>query len=151
MDMEKWDRKEYFKHYFSNISCTYSLTTKLDITKIKNSNEEFCPKILHLIFQVVNRYDEFKTSLDNDGRVGIFTKINPSYTIFHKDSKTFSCVWTEYFEDYERFYKEYLSHKKSFWHIKKIGTKPNTPKNVYSVSVIPWESFDGLSLNLEKG
>ena len=41
IDRENWSRKEYFEHYFSNVPCTYSMTTKLDITKIIKS------KIIH--------------------------------------------------------------------------------------------------------
>lgn len=33
--MTTWSRKEYFEHYFTNVPCTYSMTVKLDITRIK--------------------------------------------------------------------------------------------------------------------
>lgn len=29
--------------------------------------------------------------------------------------------------------------------------KPGVPANTFPVSMIPWESFDGFNLNLEKG
>ena len=39
VDIENWRRKEYFKHYLENLPCTYSMTVKLDITKLKNSKK----------------------------------------------------------------------------------------------------------------
>ena len=31
----------------------------------------------------------------------------PSYTIFHKDDKSFSSIWTDYSGDFRTFYKNY--------------------------------------------
>ena len=41
VDIENWRRKEYFKHYLENLPCTYSMTVKLDITKLKNSKKSY--------------------------------------------------------------------------------------------------------------
>lgn len=151
IDKEKWVRREYFEHYFSSVPCTFSMTVKLDITKVKESNEKFYPKILHLLSQVVNNHDEFRTAINNQGQVGIYDQLNPSYTIFHKDSETFSNIWTQYSADYEEFYQSYLKDQNNYGHIKKMQAKPNPPKNVYTVSMIPWESFESFNLNLQKG
>lgn len=35
IDRNNWQRKEYFEHYLKKVPCTYSITTKLDITAIK--------------------------------------------------------------------------------------------------------------------
>lgn len=35
IDINNWTRKEYFDHYFGNTPCTYSMTVKLDISKLK--------------------------------------------------------------------------------------------------------------------
>ncbi len=32
-------------------------------------------------------------------------KINPNYTIFHQDDKTFSDCWSEYEEDFEKCFQ----------------------------------------------
>ena len=34
IDKENWARKNYFEHYFKDVPCTYSMTFKLDITQI---------------------------------------------------------------------------------------------------------------------
>ena len=34
INMESWERKEYFLHYYHDVRCTYSVTINLDITEI---------------------------------------------------------------------------------------------------------------------
>lgn len=65
IDIENWDRKEYFNHYMSNVPCTYSMTLKLDITKIKN--KKLYPTMIYYITKVVNNHNEFKTSFIYNG------------------------------------------------------------------------------------
>lgn len=36
INMENWNRKEYYLHYMQNIRCTYSLTAHIDITCLKH-------------------------------------------------------------------------------------------------------------------
>lgn len=151
INRETWDRKEYFDHYFSNIPCTYSMTTKLDITKLINSNRKLYPTMLYLISKVVNNKDEFRISLDMNGQVGIFDEMLPCYTVFHKDTKTFSNIWTEYSDDYDIFCKSYEKDIQIFGSVKGMIGKPDIPTNTFPVSMIPWTTFEGFNLNLQKG
>ena len=41
IDINNWTRKEYFDHYFDNTPCTYSMTVKLDISKLKKDGKKF--------------------------------------------------------------------------------------------------------------
>ncbi|MCB2291907.1 type A chloramphenicol O-acetyltransferase [Clostridium sp. CS001] len=151
IEKEKWQRKEIFEHYFSTVPCTYSMTVKLDITKIKEANQKLYPKMLYLLSKVINNHSEFRTALNNNGKLGVFDELSPCYTVFHKDTETFSNIWTEYFADYETFYGEYQKDIKEFGSMKRMEAKPNTPNNTFSVSMIPWETFEGFNLNLQKG
>lgn len=151
INKETWDRKEYFEHYFSGIPCTYSMTVKLDITRIKNSNQKLYPTMLYYITKVVNRHNEFRTSFDMNGQLGIFNEMLPCYTVFNKDTETFSNIWTEYSEDYKVFCKLYKKDIKEFGSVKGMMSKPNIPINIFSVSMIPWATFEGFNLNLQKG
>ena len=40
IDINNWTRKEYFDHYFDNTPCTYSMTVKLDISKLKKDGKK---------------------------------------------------------------------------------------------------------------
>lgn len=151
IDKETWSRKEYFQHYFSEIPCTYSMTTKLDITKLKNSNNKLYPTMLYLITKVVNNHKQFRTSFDMSRQLGIFDEMLPCYTVFNKETETFSNIWTEYCEDYDVFCKSYEKDIKMYSSVKKMIAKPDIPVNTFPVSMIPWTTFDGFNLNLQKG
>ena len=151
IDKETWSRKEYFQHYFSEIPCTYSMTTKLDITKLKNSNKKLYPAMLYLITKVVNNHKEFRTSFDMSGQLGIFDEMLPCYTVFNKETETFTNIWTEYCEDYDVFCKSYEKDIKMYSSVKKMIAKPDIPINTFPVSMIPWTTFEGFNLNLQKG
>ncbi len=50
------------------------MTVKLDITKIKNSNQKLYPTILYFITKVVNKHNEFRTSFNMNGQLGVLKK-----------------------------------------------------------------------------
>lgn len=151
INTNNWDRKEYFEHYFSNIYCTYSMTIKLDITKIKSKNIKLYPTMLYYITNIVNKHDEFKTAFNENGKLGIYDEIIPCYTIFHKDTKTFSNIWTRYTSNINDFYAEYENDLKQYGNKKELNAKPNTLSNIFNVSMIPWTTFESFNLNLQKG
>lgn len=150
IDIENWKRKNHYKHYLQNVPCTYSMTIKLDVTTIIEKKLKFYPTMLYYITKIVNRYEEFKTMLDSNGKVGYFDEIFPCYTIFHKESETFSNIWTEYTDDYEEFCKRYFKDIEKYGDNLDIDGKKNTPLNVFPISMIPWETFEGFNLNLQK-
>lgn len=151
IDIQNSERKEYFEHYFTNVPCTFSITTDIDITNLINQKLKLYPTMIYLLTSIVNRTVEFRMSIDDNGNVGYFDEMNPSYTIFHKDSSTFSSLWTHYDNDYKLFLDNYLVDIKSFGNTKKIFPKPNEPSNTFPISMIPWTQFTSFNLNLEKG
>lgn len=151
IDVNNWKRRVYFEHYFSNVPCTYSMTAKIEITKLINSGKRLYPSMLYCITSIVNKYEEFRTAFNNKGELGIYKTMNPSYTIFHKESQTFSNLWTEYNEDYYEFCKAYENDLMIFGDKEDFQAKPHTPENVFNVSMIPWVSFEGFNLNLKNG
>lgn len=144
-------RKEYFEHYFANIPCTYSMTVKLDITRIIETNKKLYPSMLYCIATIVNRHPEFRTAFNDKGELGIYSEMIPSYTVFHKDTETFSNLWTDYNPDFEVFFRSYEKDMLQFGNQKGMIGKPDVPPNVFTVSMIPWSSFEGFNLNLQKG
>lgn len=151
IDVENWKRKAHYRHYLDDIPCTYSMTTKLDVTKIVKEQKKIYPTMLYHITKIVNRYEEFRTVLDSEGKVGYFDEMLPCYTVFHKESETFSNIWTEYSEDYEVFCKNYRDDIEKYGKNLEMEGKLNTPINSFPVSMIPWKSFEGFNLNLQKG
>lgn len=89
IDINKWERKEYFEHYFSNNPCTYSMTVKLDITRIREKKIKLYPAMLYYITTVVNRHSEFRFAFDENNELGIYSEMIPCYTVFIKKMKRF--------------------------------------------------------------
>lgn len=151
IDKEHWERKEYFDHYFSSVPCTYSITVKLDITQIKKKNQKLYPTMLYYLTTVVNRHPEFRTAINKDGELGVYSEMIPCYTIFHKDTETFSNLWTGCVSNYEDFCVAYENDMLKYGEQKGMIGKLNVPENNFTISMIPWTTFDGFNLNLQKG
>lgn len=153
IDINNWSRKESYPHYFNDVPCTYSMTVNLDITTlvefIKAKDYKFFPVILYAISQIVNKHKEFRMDLDEDMNVGYYDYSNPCYTIFHSESETITNAWTEYNANFEIFLQNYnddiFKYKDDIKNSKKlVGT------NYFNVSCIPWTTFTGFNLNLQK-
>lgn len=151
IDREHWARKEYFDHYVSQIPCTYSAVFQLDITRIRQLGQKLYPTMLYHITGEVNRRDEFRTAFNGAGQLGIYDRMHPCYTVFHPESETFSNLWTEYDPDYETFCASYLRDVAEYGKNPGMEGKPGTPENTFPVSMLPWASFHGFNLNLQKG
>lgn len=146
IDINNWTRKEYFDHYFDNTPCTYSMTVKLDISKLKKDGKKLYPTLLYGVTTILNRHEEFRTALDKNGQVGVFSEMLPCYTIFHKETETFSSIWTEFTADYTEFLQNYQKDIDAYGERKGMFAKPNPPENTFPVSMIPWTSFEGFNL-----
>lgn len=151
IQLDGWARREHFEHYRSQVPCTYSMTTKLDITALVEAKVRLYPAMLYLLTRAVNRFPEFRMDFDSEGKLGVCGEMHPCYTIFHRDSETFTNLWTEHTEDYQVFCRAYERDLEQFSGNKSMMAKPGVPANTFPVSMIPWESFDGFNLNLEKG
>lgn len=149
IDTDNWQRKEYFEHYLKTVPCTYSITTKLDITNIKSRNLKLYPALLYCLTKAVNKHEQFRTALRADGRLVVYDFMHPFYTVFHKESKTFSNIWTEFCDDYNDFCRRYNGDILHYGDKKGFMTKLDMPENVFTVSMLPWITFDGFNLNIK--
>lgn len=154
INVSKWDRKEYFDLYFNQIGCSYSLTLNLDATallkKIKKVKFKLFPVMIYLISKIVNKRIEFRTSLDEKGRPGIYEYLSPCYTTLPKKSENFTNIWTEYNSSFSKFYEAYQKDLKMYEEVKSFLAKPDMPKNIFYISSFPWISFTGLNLTFYK-
>ena len=151
IDPASWKRKEYFEHFFSHVPCTYSITVNLDITQIRRRSQKLYPTMLYYLATVVNRHEEFRTALNENGELGVYSEMLPCYTVFHKDTETFSNLWTEYSQSLESFCAAYEQDLLTYGSRQGMNGKPNSPANSFPVSMLPWVSFEGFNLNLQKG
>ena len=63
VDMSAWPRREHFEHYMSAVPCTYSMTTKLDISNLRRRQMKLYPTMLYLLTRTVNAHEPFRMAL----------------------------------------------------------------------------------------
>ena len=147
IDFETWERKEHFKYYINLIKTNYNLTAELNISqlmkKIKEKKLRFFPTMLYCIIKAVNQNKEFRMDYDKEGNLGYWDYVVPSYTIFHDDDKAISDIWSEYDENFEKFYKNIVEDIEKYKDIKGVKTKLGRGDNFCPISCIPWLSFTG--------
>ncbi len=154
IDIENWNRKHSYHHYFESVPCTYSMTVNLDITNflntISSNDQKLFPVFLYSLSQMVNSHKEFRMDMDENKNVGFYDYTNPCYTVFHSETETITNVWTEHTTELAVFLKRYHDDMSRYKH-DYIQSKPLTGKNYFNVSYIPWTSFTGFTLNLQRG
>jgi len=152
IDIEKWDRKEYYIHYMNQLPCTYSITTNIDITNmlsaIKKAGKKIYPVQIYIIASIVNQYKEFRMNINPHGDLGYWDEVNPSYTIFNKSSETFSSIWTTYNRDFNLFYNSCIKDIDKYSESISLMPKPDEPINTFTISSLPWVNFTGFNINV---
>ncbi len=152
IDIEKWGRKPYFEHYLNQVICTFSITANIDITALLETLREkeikLYPAFIYMVTKTVNSQVEFRTCFNEEGNLGYWNRMTPSFTIFHNDDKTFSEMWTEFSNDFRIFYENYQDDMKQYGDVKGVWAKDNRPRNAFSISSIPWVNFTGFNLNV---
>ncbi|MDE5896241.1 MAG: type A chloramphenicol O-acetyltransferase [Clostridia bacterium] len=144
LDFDKWERCEYYKHYTKEVVCSYSMTVNIDISNLRN--HKLYPTMLWLLTKTVNKFPEFRTALTEKG-LGVYDNMLPAYTIFNKDKKNFSVIWSEYSEDYGEFLKNYNADVEKYKNSIEFFPKKNRPANTFDVSMIPWATFSSFNIN----
>lgn len=151
IDREDWNREQYFEQYLK-WKCTFSMTVNVDITmlleEVYQKGIKFYPVFIYLISRIVNNHKKFRTCFNDEGVLGYWEEMIPSYTIFHKDDKSFSSIWTDYSSYFRTFYKNYEDDMRCYASVHGLFTKENIPPNVFPISSIPWTSFTGFNLNI---
>lgn len=152
IDMKNWPRAQQFM-YFSRMAPTgYALTVKVDITglrgALKRRGLRFFPVWLWMVTKCLNEQPEFKTAYQADV-LGYFDTLTPLYATFHEDDHTFSLMWTAWDEDLEAFCRSYEENRERYGNVHGILSQPQTPPpaNAYTVSALPWVSFDHFSVH----
>lgn len=152
IDLNTWKRTPYFNHYFNKVRCTYSMTVNIDITslldKIKSKGVKLYPTLIFALTKVVNNHEEFRTAINQDRVLGIWDQMNPSYTIFQKESETFTSIWSEWDDNFEEFISRYQEDVDTYGQVHAIDSKPDAPQNCFPISSLPWVTFSSFNLNI---
>ena len=149
IDKSNWERRECFDHFMNVANCSYSITVKVDITKfynyIKENNLRFYPAFTWVISKCINNQRELRMGYDQDGNLGYFDKINPSYSVLNESTKIMNDLCTEYDESFSGFYRSMVNDLDNY----KKNSKYSTPfmPNFFIVSSLPWLDYSAFNVN----
>ena len=152
IDLQTWKRREQF-YYFSHMAPTgYSLTVNLDVTAMKSTLDQagfkFFPAYLWLVTKTLQLQQEFCIA-EKDGQLGYYDHLTPLYATFHDDDNTFSLMWTPFDPDFKKFHQAYLDNQANYGSNHGILAQKDwlPPPNAYTVSCLPWVSFDHFAVH----
>ena len=142
-DRNTWPRSSHFDYYTKGfVKSVNSMTVRLDVThfpkETKTKGLIFCPAFSVLTAQFIASLPEMCTNVDKDGNPGYFSYLNPNFTIFHDDDKTFSDCWSQYEDDFDAFYNNLLTDAETYKNKKGIKAKDGQPMNFFCISCVPW-------------
>ena len=145
IDLDNWERREHYLYFINEVRCSYSVCVNLDISNL--NGQRLYPAMLWLLTRTVNEMPEFRTSFTEDG-LGYYSEMHPAYTVFNRDTKTFSGIWTAYQPDYSSFLHGYEEDARKYSFTTQYEPKPGRPANSFDVSMVPWFSFTAFNLNV---
>ena len=145
IDLNTWERREFYEHFINEVVCTYSAVVNIDITNLKG--QKLYPAMIWLLTKTVNDMPEFRTVLTPDGP-GIYDDMHPMYTVFNKENKNFSGIWSYFSEDYEEFLKRYNADAEEYSKSTRYAPKAGTPANAFNISMVPWLEFTAFNINV---
>lgn len=145
IDMENWDRKEYYNWFTTKNRCKINMTMNIDVTNliktIKKNKLRCYPTFTYITARVLNKHDEFKMNFDENGNLGIYDIVHPRYPIFHDSDEKISILWSEYSEDFKVFYNNFINDINTYGERRSMAAKGDFPPNCFDMSSLPWSSF----------
>jgi len=151
VDLATWPRRQHFEHYRAS-PCTYAMTVEVDVTAfaaaLRASSRRTYVAQVWALATVVNRHDEFRMVLAEDGSPAVWPVVHPAFTVFHVERETFSCVWAPYDADFATFHDAATAVLAEHGHSTEFFPQGAPPPNAFDVSSLPWASFTGFTLNI---
>ncbi len=152
IDPAVWPRAQIF-YYFSQMAPTgYSLTVELDVTALRRTLKQwglkFYPSYLWLVTKNLNADPAFRLAWQGE-QLGVYDTLTPLYAVFHEDDHTFSMMWTEFDPDFSAFYQAFTENQARYGTNHGFLAQPETPPpaNAYTVSCVPWVSFQHFAVH----
>lgn len=156
INLDDYYRKGVFRHFSEDCKCSVSITNRIDVTDLvamsKKTGTKFYVNFLYLLAKTMNSREDYRMAyLWQTNELICLDKINPTHYIFHEDTETCSPVDTEYFEDYDKFYKNAVADIEAAKLTREYKIDMENHLNWFDASYIPWISYDSLNVELPDG
>lgn len=143
IDRTRWPRRAHYEWVQKTGQGPFAVTVPLDVTLL--AGEPLYPALLWLLTQGVNEMEAFRTVATPEG-LGIYDHMDPAYTVFHPQEKTFSVLWTPFHPDYQVFQAAYQRDVAAYGASPAWMPQGVRPENTFDVSMVPWMSFSAFHL-----
>ena len=143
IDRTRWPRRAHYEWVQKTGQGPFAVTVPLDVTLL--AGEPLYPALLWLLTQGVNEMEAFRTVATPEG-LGIYDHMDPAYTVFHPQEKTFSVLWTPFHPDYRVFRAAYQRDVAAYGASTVWTPQGVRPENTFDVSMVPWMSFSAFHL-----
>ena len=156
IDKESYYRKGVYRHFTEDCKCSTSMTARLDVTELaaysRETGTKFYLNFLYLLTKALNSRDDYKMGyLWKSDELICYDRINPTQYVFYEDTETCSPVYSTYYEDYDRFYREALRDLEAAKKSREYALDAERHPNWFDASYIPWLSYDSLHVELPDG
>ena len=132
------------------------MTARIDVTDLvsrsKETGTKFYINFLYILTKVLNSREDYRMGyLWQTDELICYDVINPTQYVFHEDTETCTPVYTNYDEDYKKFYagaiKDVEEAKATREYLLNMADHPNW----FDASYISWLSYDSLNIELPDG
>ena len=156
IDPETYYRKGVFRHFSEDCKCSTSMTARIDVTELaaysRTRGTKFYLNFLYLLSKVLNSREDYRMAwLWQTQQLICWDRIHPIQYVFHEDTETCTPVYTEYCDDYPRFYTNALRDLEEGKKTRAYKLDPDNHPNWFDASFIPWLSYDALNIELPDG
>ena len=156
IDRDIYYRKGVFRHFSEDCKCSTSITARIDVTDLvaysRKTETKFYINFLYILSKVLNSREDYRMGyLRQSDELICYDVINPTQYVFHEDTETCTTVYTEYCEDYEKFYAAAVQDIEKAKKTRAYGLDMANHPNWFDASFIPWLSYDSMHLELPDG
>lgn len=156
LDIETYYRRGVYRHFTQDCKCSTSITSRIDVTDLydysKRTGTKFYINFVYLLSKTLNSRDDYRMVYrwqTND--IAVYDKVNPINYVFHDDTETCTPVYTEYYEDYDMFYKACADDMEKAKQTREYALDYEGHPNWFDASYISWLSYDSLTLEIPDG
>ena len=156
IDMDRYYRKDVFRHFSEDCRCSTSMTARVDVTELvkysRKTDTKFYINFLYILSKALNSREDYRMGyLWQTGQLVCYNSINPTQYVFHDDTETCTPVYTVYNPDYHIFYQaaaDDIVHAKES---REYGLDMINHTNWFDASYISWLSYDSMNIELPDG
>ncbi|PRI11033.1 type A chloramphenicol O-acetyltransferase [Leucobacter massiliensis] len=154
IDLDSWPRRPHFEHYLRTVPCSYAMTVDIDVTAfvpaVRAAGKRGYLAQIWAITSVVNRHQEFRMCLDEEGAPAVWAETHPAFTVFDAERETFASLWVPFDRDFAAFHEAAERVIAEHAGSPEMFPQGAPPAHTFNVSSLPWTGFTGFTLNVDE-